>query len=205
MQYNTSKSKMVIPEYGRNIHKMVDHVKSIEDSEERNKAAQALISIMGNLNPHLRDVEDFSHKLWDHLFIMADFDLEVESPYPLPDREVIEAKPAPLKYPKGRIQHKHYGKVVENLIQKAVEMEEGEEREALIETIGNYMKQSYKNWNNGMLNDNDVFRDLTKISGGVIVIDPENMTLRKVKSTPIRQTNTNNKRRSNNHRNKRKR
>ena len=126
--YNTRRPKMVIPEYGRNIQKMIDHAMTVENKEERNKIANAIISVMGQLNPHLRDIADFKHKLWDHLFIISDFKLDVDSPYPLPDREAIAKKPEKLAYPENNIKFKHYGKTIENLIDQAILIEEKEEK-----------------------------------------------------------------------------
>ena len=141
--YNTRRPKMVIPEYGRNIQKMIDHAMTVENKEERNKIANAIISVMGQLNPHLRDIADFKHKLWDHLFIISDFKLDVDSPYPLPDREAIAKKPEKLAYPENNIKFKHYGKTIENLIEQAILIEEKEEKNALIKIIANLMKKTY--------------------------------------------------------------
>jgi len=121
--YNTRRPKMVIPEYGRNIQKMIDHAMTVENKEERNKIANAIISVMGQLNPHLRDIADFKHKLWDHLFIISDFKLDVDSPYPLPDREAIAKKPVKLAYPENNIKFKHYRKTIETLINQAILIE----------------------------------------------------------------------------------
>ena len=166
--YNTSRKKLVLPEYGRNIQKMVDYIIAIEDKEERNKAAQTIISIMGNLNPHLRDIGDFKHKLWDHLQIMADFKLDIDSPYELPKRETLTSKPDPIKYNQNDIRYKHYGKSLKMMINKAAEMEDGEEKENLIETLANHMKKSYLTWNREMVDNEQIFKDLNELSGGRI-------------------------------------
>ncbi|NCU33475.1 MAG: DUF4290 domain-containing protein, partial [Candidatus Moranbacteria bacterium] len=129
MEYNTQRSKMSISEYGRNIQKMIEGLQLIEDREKRNQQARAIIQVMGQLNPHLRDVNDFKHKLWDHLFIMSDFKLDVDSPYPIPSAEILERKPEKLKYAENHIKFKHYGRHIERIIEKACEMEEGEERD----------------------------------------------------------------------------
>lgn len=171
--YNTTRSKMQIPEYGRNVQKMVDHAVSVEDKEERNKVARAIIAIMGQLNPHLRDVEDFTHKLWAHLFIMSDFKLDVDSPYPLPKPENFETKPDSLEYPDKRIKYDHYGKTIELLIAKAKEYKEGDEKEVLIKTIANLMKRSYLTWNRDTVNDEVIAEHLKKMSGGELILkDP---------------------------------
>lgn len=128
MDYNTQRKKLALPEYGRHIQQMVDYITGIEDGDERNRLAKALIGVMGNLNPHLRDINDFKHKLWDHLFIMSDFKLDIDSPYPIPSKEEYQEKPKQIPYPKNPIKYKHYGRVIELMIEKAIEMEEGTEK-----------------------------------------------------------------------------
>jgi hypothetical protein len=169
--YNTRRPQMVIPEYGRNIQKMVEHAISIEDREERNKVAQSIINVMGQLNPHLRDIVDFKHKLWDHLFIISDFKLDVDSPYPYPDKEKIFEKPKPLEYPQSNIRFKHYGKSVEAFIAKAIEMNDGEEKTELIKTIANLMKKSYLTWNRESVDDDLIVSDLKLLSKGQLKLD----------------------------------
>lgn len=169
--YNTRRPQMVIPEYGRNIQKMVEHAISIEDREERNKVAQSIINVMGQLNPHLRDIVDFKHKLWDHLFIISDFKLDVNSPYPYPDKEKIFEKPKPLEYPQSNIRFKHYGKSVEAFIAKAIEMQDGEEKTELIKTIANLMKKSYLTWNRESVDDDLIVSDLKLLSKGQLKLD----------------------------------
>ena len=157
---------MIIPEYGRNVQKMVNFALTIEDKEERNKVAQAIIKVMGQLNPHLRDVEDFTHKLWAHLFIMSDFKLDVDSPYPKPTPETFVSKPEILGYPQSKIKYGHYGKIIPEMIQKCVAYEEGEEKEALIKIIANMMKKSYLQWNRDTVNDELIAAQLKELSGG---------------------------------------
>jgi hypothetical protein len=170
MEYNKGLPQIKLPEYGRNIHKMVDYAINVEDKETRNKVAQAIIDVMGQLNPHLRDVNDFKHKLWDHLFIISDFKLDVDSPYPRPSKETFETKPDRVNYPTNNIRYKHYGKVCEDLIQKAIEMEEGEMKEALVESIANLMKRSYVNWNKDSVSDEVIFDHLGKLSAGKLMV-----------------------------------
>lgn len=167
--YNTKRIKMVLPEYGRSIHKMVDHMRAIEDRDERNHAAGTIITIMGNMNPHLRDIPDFKHKLWDHIFIMSDFDLDIDSPYPIPVRETFQEKPRKLPYPAQQIKFMHYGKTLENMIKKAIEFEEGPEKEHLIEILANHMKKSYLTWNRDSVSDETIFNNLRVLSGGKLV------------------------------------
>lgn len=171
--YNTERKRLVLPEYGRNIQKMVDYVNAIEDREERNRAARAIISIMGNLNPHLRDISDFKHKLWDHLQIMSDFKLDIDSPYDKPVPEVLYEKPKSIPYSDYNIKFKHYGRITELMIKEAVNYPEGKEREALIRLIANHMKKCYLTWNREVVTDDIIFEDLKSLSGGMIVVDKE--------------------------------
>src|SRR5438552_1458020 len=127
MDYNTQLPHLILPEYGRNIHRMVEYAMTIEDRTERNRCAHAIILVMGQLQPHLRDVADYTHKLWDHLFIISKFKLDVDSPYPKPSSESFVSKPAQVPYPPGIIKYKHYGKIMAEIIDKAVEFEEGPE------------------------------------------------------------------------------
>lgn len=168
--YNTSRKKLILPEYGRHIQKMVDYAKTIEDKDERNKAAKTIISIMGNLNPHLRDISDFKHKLWDHLALMSDFDFDIDSPYEVPARETLTSKPKQVPYVTGDIKYRHYGRIIHLMIDVAIEMEEGEEKERLIKLIANHMKKSYLTWNRSVVTDEIIFNDIRQLSGGKIVI-----------------------------------
>jgi len=170
MDYNTSRKKLNLPEYGRNIQQMVDHLSIVEDRDERNRLARVLIGIMGNMNPHLRDVNDFKHKLWDHLFIMSDFKIDIDSPYPIPNLETYQEKPKTVPYPTQPITYKHYGRSIELMIQKAIEMEEGQQKEALTQLIANHMKKAYLMWNKDSVSDDDVIKDLAKLSGGKLAL-----------------------------------
>ena len=175
--YNTTRKKLALPEYGRNVHKMVDFVCTIEDREERNKAARTIISIMGNLNPHLRDIADFKHKLWDHLALISNFQLDIDSPYETITKEALTTKPNTLHYTQDSIRYKHYGKYMEWMINKAAEMEEGEEKESLIRLLANHMKKSYLTWNREVVNDEQIFLDLKELSKGRIDIQVEALKL----------------------------
>jgi hypothetical protein len=171
--YNTSRKKLVLPEYGRNIQKMVLHAVSLEDEEERNRAAKAIITIMGNMNPHLRDVADFKHKLWDHLAIISDFKLEIDSPYETPTPEKLTEKPRTVPYNDHKIRYKHYGKVIELMIAKAIEYPEGQEKDALIRLIANHMKKCYLTFNKEVVTDEVILNDLSELSGGKLVPDKD--------------------------------
>jgi hypothetical protein len=164
--YNTQRKRMALPEYGRNVQKMVDHIKTIEDRAERNRAAKTIISIMGNLNPHLRDVGDFKHKLWDHLALIASFELDIDSPYPIPEPSKFVEKPKQVPYKQGDIRFLHYGRIIELMIDAASEMKEGSEKEYLTTLIVNQMKKSYITWNRGQVADEVIIGDMKLLSRG---------------------------------------
>lgn len=176
MEYNTQKKKLLLPEYGRNIQKMVDHIMTIEDQAERTRAAKTVIDVMGNLYPHLRDVPDFRHKLWDHLAIMSGFKLDIDTPYPLPSIDKIKEKPEKIKYSTNRIKYRHYGKSVEKLIDKIKELQEPEQKRALIVLTANHMKKSFLTWNKDSVEDEQIYNDINDYYGGSILL-PEGMTL----------------------------
>ncbi|OAB78914.1 DUF4290 domain-containing protein [Cochleicola gelatinilyticus] len=168
IEYNTERPKLIIPEYGRHIQKMVDHALSIEDREERNKIAKSIIAVMGNLNPHLRDVPDFQPMLWDQLFIISDFKLDVDSPYDKPSREELMERPEPLNYPQNFPKYRFYGNNIKRMIDVAVTWEEGDKKEGLILTIANHMKKCFLNWNKDTVEDDVIFNHLFELSEGKI-------------------------------------
>lgn len=188
LQYNTERTLLAIPEYGRHIHKMIQQVMAEEDKEQRNKQAQAIIGIMGNLNPHLRDVADFQHKLWDQLFIMSDFKLDVDAPFPKPDPEVLAAPPTPLDYPQTFPKYRFYGNNIKGMIDVVVDWEEGELKQALTYVIANHMKKCFLNWNKDTVEDQVIFNHLAELSNGKIVIKAEDEPLTDSESL-IRLTN----------------
>ncbi len=173
LEYNSERSKLIIPEYGRHLQKMVEHAVSIEDDEERNKVANSIIAVMGNMNPHLRDVPDFQHKLWDQLFIISDFKLNVDSPFPKPTREMLAERPDMLQYPENNPKYRFYGNNIKRMIDAAKDYEEGEFKEALVLTIANHMKKSYLNWNRDSVDDDVIFEHLKELSNGKI--NPKNL------------------------------
>ncbi len=177
LEYNTERPKLIIPEYGRHIQKMVDHAVTIENREERNKIAKSIIAVMGNLNPHLRDVPDFQPMLWDQLFIISDFKLDVDSPYPIPTKEELMERPEPLDYPQNFPKYRFYGNNIKRMIDVANEWEEGEKKEALVLTIANHMKKSYLNWNKDTVEDDVIFGHLFELSGGKINLKEGNEDL----------------------------
>ncbi|MBN1131674.1 MAG: DUF4290 domain-containing protein [Bacteroidales bacterium] len=171
--YNTSRERLIMPEYGRNIQKMVNHILTIEDREERNRAANTLISIMGNLNPHLRDINDFKHKLWDHLAMISDFRMDIDYPYTPPERQILVEKPKSIPYHQHSIKYKHYGHSIVMMIEKAIEMEPGEEKEDLVKMIANHMKKSYLTWNREAVSDEEILIDLKTLSRGKLEISDD--------------------------------
>lgn len=194
---------MIIPEYGRHIQKMIDHARSIADRDERNHCARTIIGVMGELNPHLRDVPDFNHKLWDHLFIMSNFQLDVDSPYDKPSPEILNEKPEMLAYPESNMRYRHYGKITRQLIEKAKEFEEGKEKEALVGSIANLMKRSYLTWNNDSVSNEIIINDLKGISDGKLDV-PENFEFEETTEILARtQKRTNRRRPSNSRQNNR--
>ena len=168
LEYNSERQHLIIPEYGRHLQKLIDQATVIEDREERNKAAKYIIQVMGSLNPHLRDVPDFQHKLWDQLFIMSNFRIDVESPYPIPSREVLQLKPDILNYPQNFPKYRFYGNNIKFMIDVANKWEEGELKSALIKVIANHMKKSYLSWNKDTVKDDVIFEHLFELSGGKI-------------------------------------
>jgi len=164
--YNTQRKRMSLPEYGRNVQKMVDHIKTIEDREERNRAARTIIQIMGNLNPHLRDEGDFKHKLWDHLALIADFELDIDPPYPPLEPTSLNEKPNQIPYRQEDIRYLHYGRIIEMMIDAASKMKDGEEKEYLTTLIVNQMKKAYVTWNRNQVADEVIIGDMIMLSGG---------------------------------------
>ena len=166
LEYNAERPHLIIPEYGRHLQKLIDHAPGIEDKEKRNKVAKYIIQVMGSLNPHLRDVPDFQHKLWDQIFIMSDFKLDVESPYPIPTRDVIHLKPERLAYPQKNPKYRYYGNNIKYMIDVANSWEEGEMKNALVKVIANHMKKSYLSWNKDTVTDVVIFEHLYELSEG---------------------------------------
>ncbi|MDA9025861.1 DUF4290 domain-containing protein [Flavobacteriaceae bacterium] len=168
LQYNTEREHLIIPEYGRHLQKMINHAVAQESKEERNRLAKAIISIMGNMQPHLRDVPDFQHKLWDQLFIMSDLKLDADSPFEIPTEEMLSVRPEPLKYPQNFPKYRFYGNNIKTMIDVANTWEAGEMKEALEYTIANHMKKSFLNWNKDTVEDTVIFSHLFELSDGKI-------------------------------------
>lgn len=178
MDYNTQLKKLVLPEYGRNVQQMVDHCLTLEDRQERTRCANTIINLMGNLFPHLRDVDDFKHKLWDHLAIMSGFKLDIDYPYPIIKKENLYTRPEKITYRLTPIRYRHYGKLLENMIRKAEEMPEGNEREQLISLLANHMKKCFLTWNKEAVEDDKILNDLREYSHGQIELTPETFKLK---------------------------
>lgn len=180
MDYNTNRKKLILPEYGRNIQNMIDHALTIEDRGERQKAAQTIIDVMGNLYTYLRDIEDFRHKLWDHMIIMADFKLDIDYPYDQPDLTILHAKPNIIPYNTGKIKYRHYGLVVQQMIKRTAEFEEGPEKDSLVQMIADHMKKCYLTWNKESVDDEKVMADFLELSKGKIDV-PQDFQLKETK------------------------
>lgn len=166
LEYNSQREHLIIPEYGRYVQKLINEITAIEDREKRNKGARYVISVLGNLNPHLRDVPDFQHKLWDQLFIMSDFKLDIDSPYPIPTREVVQLKPQRLAYPQNFPKYRFYGNNIKYMIDVARKWEDGELKNALIIVIANHMKKCFLSWNKDTVTDEVIFNHLLELSNG---------------------------------------
>ncbi|MFY7937578.1 MAG: DUF4290 domain-containing protein [Flavobacterium sp.] len=166
LEYNSQREHLIIPEYGRYVQKLINQITAIEDREKRNKGARYVISVLGNLNPHLRDVPDFQHKLWDQLFIMSDFKLDIDSPFPIPTREVVQLKPERLTYPQNFPKYRFYGNNIKYMIDVARKWEEGELKNALIIVIANHMKKCFLSWNKDTVTDEVIFNHLLELSNG---------------------------------------
>ncbi|MEQ1552639.1 MAG: DUF4290 domain-containing protein [Ferruginibacter sp.] len=171
MEYNTTRNHLTMREYGRHIQKMVEYLLTLEDKQERQKNANALIELMGFLNPHLKNVDDFRHKLWDHLFLISDFKLEVESPYSIPTRETLKAKPEVLGYPKKYPKFNHLGKNIEVIINKALTEENPEKKQGFANSIAYYMKLTYSNWHNELVHDDNIQNELSDMTNGELAFN----------------------------------
>ncbi|WP_298714888.1 DUF4290 domain-containing protein [Chitinophaga sp.] len=172
MEYNTARNHLIMKEYGRNVQRMIEYILTLKDREHRQQQVSAVIELMGILQPHLRNVEDFRHKLWDHLFLVSDFKLDVDSPYPIPTKETLRAKPDRLPYPKKHPRHRHFGKNLERVIDKALETENPEMKDGFVQVIGNYMKLAYGNWHKENVHDDAIRAELSGITQGKLQYYP---------------------------------
>ena len=177
LQYNTKRTQLIIPEYGRHVQLMINQILETQDREERNKMARAVIGIMGNMNPHLRDVPDFKHKLWDQLFIMSNFQLDVDSPFEKPQQEVLEQKPDRLAYPQRNPKYRFYGNNIKSMIDVAMNWEDGDLKNALVYNIANHMKKCFLNWNKDTVQDEVIFNHLLELSDNKLKVREEDLPL----------------------------
>ena len=176
MEYNTTRPKLMLPEYGRNVQNMIVHAMEVEDRTERNRAAQAIIEVMGQLNPHLRDVDDYRHKLWTHLFVMSDFQLDVDSPYELPKREELTSKPERVEYPSSKIRFGHYGKYTQKILEDASKIVDDKEKKYLTRTMANFMKKQFLVFNNDAVENNVIANQMSELSKKELILDnPEDL------------------------------
>lgn len=173
MDYNSTREKLIIPEYGRNVQQMAAYVVSVEDREKRTNLAKVLIGVMAQLHPENRDTADYKQKLWDHLYIISGFKLDVDGPYPAPSPDIIEKKPQQVPYPQNNIRFRPYGKNIENIIKKACDFEEGPEKDALVKNIANHLKKSYLNWNRDSVNDELITGHLAELSHGKLKLSDD--------------------------------
>ncbi|MBS1586753.1 MAG: DUF4290 domain-containing protein [Bacteroidetes bacterium] len=192
MEYNTTRSKMLMPEYGRNVQKMVEYLLTIEDPAVRLRNAEAVIELMGTLNPHLKTVEDYKHKLWDHLYQMTDFKLQVDSPYPPPTPEEVFKKPQRLPYPQEHIKERHLGKNLTALLDKAIAETDPEKRQALTQLVGYYMKLAYTNWHKEPVHDDMIKSELNILSNGKLVYETGGYRVHFDTRSNFKQRNNNN-------------
>ncbi|NDV84486.1 DUF4290 domain-containing protein [Bacteroides sp. 51] len=192
MQYNTQQKKLPLPEYGRSIQNMVDYALTLEDRAERQKCANTIISIMGNMFPHLRDVPDFTHKLWDHLAIMSDFKLDIDYPYEIIRKDNLSTKPDLIPYPSTKIRYRHYGRTIEVLIKKAIEFPEGDEKDNLVALIANHMKKDYMAWNKDTIDNEKINDDLIELSRGKLQLTDSLLKLMETRLASNRRPKPNN-------------
>jgi hypothetical protein len=173
MDYNTIRNKLIIPEYGRNIQKMVEYALTVEEREKRTKIAYLITSVMSQLAPGYKDTIEFRHKMWDHLHIISDYRLDVDAPFPAPAREDVMAKPGRLKYPYKVIKYPHYGNNIKLLIEKAIEQEEGPAKDAFVKSIANHMKKLYLTWNRESVEDDVISKNLSELSQGTLKLSED--------------------------------
>lgn len=197
MEYNTTRDKLIISQYGRNVQKLVKYCMTIEDREKRTNFAKSIIQIMGQLNPAARESGDFRHKLWDHLYVISDFKLDVDSNYTMPSPDVLIAKPDKVEYSENNIKYKMYGSNVDRIIKEAIKFEEGPEKDALVHAIANHLKKSYLNWNRESVDDELIFEHLEALSDGKLKLNKDlylnttsDILARNKKKKVVKQSNT---------------
>lgn len=202
MEYNTQQMRMPLPEYGRSIQNMVNYALTLDSKEERQRCANTIIDVMGNMFPHLRDVPDFKHKLWDHLAIMSDFKLDIDYPYEIVKADSLKSHPDKVPYPQTRIRYRYYGKTIERMVDKAIEFEDGEEKYQLVALIANHMRKNYLAWNRDSIDDDIVDIDLKELSNGKLSLNEEVLAIMNSRQNQYQNRykgNRNNQRRNHKH------
>ena len=199
MEYNTEREKIVISEYGRNIQVMIRHLMDIEDRKQRTEAAYFIVNVMAQMNPQVKESNDYMHKLWDHLHIIANYELDVDGPYPKPTPEMQKQKPEHVGYQKNNIRYGHYGQYIYDVVKKVKEMEDGPKKQAILINIANQMKRDYLNWNRDTVNDLLILDDLYKISGEEVVLpmDTKLTPTNEILNKPQNQQNQGQKKKNN--------
>ena len=187
MEYNTSREKLLIPEYGRNVQQMVKYAIGIEDRERRTRLAHLIVNVMAQLHPTNKDIADYKQKLWDHLFIISDFKLDVDSPYPKPSKEVLDSSPDKLKYHSNGIRYRHYGKNIEFIIDHLAGMEDGQLKHEMTKILANHLKKTYLTWNRDSVNDEVIKKHLIELSDGRLDV-PDDFSFDKTNDILSRQT-----------------
>jgi hypothetical protein len=181
MEYYTSKNKLILTEYGRNIQQMVEYAMTIEDREERTRCVKTIINIMGNLFPHLRDVNDFKHKLWDHLAMMSNYQLDIDYPYEVVKPTDLQTKPDKMPYPNRNIKNRHYGNNLPRFVKAATELEDPVLQDKLVGILANQMKKYFVTWNKDAVEDQKIFEDIANMTDGKIMLTEETMKLKEPK------------------------
>ena len=198
--YNTTRAKLLMPEYGRHVQDMIEYVANIPDRKKRNEQIQAVVSVMGTLNPQLRDVVDFRHKLWDHVQIISDFKIDIDSPYPKPSKKEKDEKPQPLKYQNSNIRFRTYGTFLEQMIKKVSTMQEGEEKKNLTARIAQELKRSHLQWNINTCDEEVILKHLELLSDGKLKVEKDFhfKTTKEILSKPLQKNKVQQKKKKNN-------
>lgn len=191
LDYNTTREPLKISEYGRNVQSIVNHMLTIEDKEERTKLAKQVVKVMEYLNPEVKQEGDYEHKLWDHLFIISDYQLDVDSPFPKPEREEVNKRPEPIPYSTNLIKFRFYGRNLQNMIDTAAGMEEGENKTIFLNLVASYMRNSCRNWNDENLSAETIAEHMKVLSQDRLIVDPESLTMHSDTGKPRRKNNNN--------------
>ncbi len=170
MDYNTQREKLLMPEYGRHVQKMIENVREIPDREKRNEQIKAVVNVMGILNPQLKDINDFKHKLWDHVQVISDFNIDIDSPYPIPTKDNFYSDPEPISIETKPLVAAHYGRNIQNMIEVIAALPNDEVKDMMIKTMASYMRQQYLIWNKDSVTEETIFKDIAKLSEGRLIV-----------------------------------